>query len=115
MLIPCFFMHIGSLENVFEDMTSIHASSAAFFHAETGLSYDLFVSSKNKNDLLYVNLASGKMEIIEGNITVVILAFTVNVTAFIIVQKLILNFSCFYALIKQIIWSQFFGLIWRLN
>lgn len=56
----------GKLQHVFEEYTSFHVSDLTFFPSERGHSYDFFATSADRNDLLYINLASGKIEMIEG-------------------------------------------------
>ena len=56
----------GKLEHLFDEYTSIHVSDVAFFPSVHGRSYDFYASSTDKNDVLYINLQSGKVEMIEG-------------------------------------------------
>ena len=56
----------GKAEHMFDEYTSLHISDVTFFPAERGRGYDLYASSTNKNEVLYINLASGKVEMIEG-------------------------------------------------
>ena len=58
----------GKLEHLFDEYTNIHVSDVAFFPSERGRSYDFYASSVDKNDVLYINLASGKVEMIEGDV-----------------------------------------------
>lgn len=51
---------------MFDEYTSLHISDVTFFPSERGRGYDLYASSTNKNEVLYINLASGKVEMIEG-------------------------------------------------
>jgi len=56
----------GKLEHLFDEYTNIHVSDIAFFPSERGRSYDFYASSQDKNDVLFINLQSGKVEMIEG-------------------------------------------------
>ncbi len=60
------FCILGHLEKLYDEYTNLHISDVTFFPSERGRSYDFFASSVNKNDVLYMNLASGKVEMIEG-------------------------------------------------
>jgi hypothetical protein len=51
---------------MFDEYTSLHISDVTFFPAEHGRGYDLYASSTNKNEVLYINLSTGKVEMIEG-------------------------------------------------
>ena len=62
--ILCFIL--GELKHVFDEYTNLHVSDVTFFPSELGRGYDFYASSANKNDVLYVNLESGKVEMIEG-------------------------------------------------
>ena len=59
-------MVTGKLEHVFDEYTNIHVSDLAFFPSERGRGYDFYASSVDKNDVLFINLQSGKVEMIEG-------------------------------------------------
>ena len=54
---------------MFDEYTSLHISDVTFFPSEHGRGYDLYASSSSKNEVLYINLASGKVEMIEGGST----------------------------------------------
>jgi len=66
----CIFL-LGKLEYVYDEYTNTHISAVTFFPSDSGRGYDLYASSKDKNDVLYMNLNSGKVEMIEGNVHVV--------------------------------------------
>ena len=56
----------GSVEKLYNEFSNMDIAGVTFFPAERGRSYDFYASSKNKNSVLYMNLASGKVEMIEG-------------------------------------------------
>ena len=59
----------GTVTKAFDEYTNLHIAGVTFFPSERGRSYDFYASSVNKNDVLYMNLASGKVELIEGKLT----------------------------------------------
>ncbi|KAF7266636.1 hypothetical protein GWI33_020131 [Rhynchophorus ferrugineus] len=54
------------LEFSFDVKTTLNISDITFYPSQTTHSYDLYASSQNKEDLLFVNLNTGKVEIITG-------------------------------------------------
>ncbi|XP_066246527.1 follistatin-related protein 5-like [Euwallacea similis] len=54
------------LEFLFDVKTSLNISDITFYPSQTTHSYDLYASGQNKEDLLFVNLSTGKVEIITG-------------------------------------------------
>ena len=54
------------MTKVYDEYTNLHIAGVTFFPSERGRGYDFYASSINKNDVLYMNLASGKVEMIEG-------------------------------------------------
>ncbi|CAH1795561.1 unnamed protein product [Owenia fusiformis] len=56
----------GNLKHSFDEYTGVHVSDVAFFPSDSGKSYDFYASSTDKNDVMYINLATGRVELIEG-------------------------------------------------
>ncbi|XP_048519754.1 follistatin-related protein 5 [Dendroctonus ponderosae] len=54
------------LEFLFDVKTTLNISDITFYPSQTTHSYDLYASGQNKEDLLFVNLNTGKVEIITG-------------------------------------------------
>lgn len=54
------------LRFLFDVKTTLQISDVTFFPSHTTHSYDLYASSANKEDILFVNLADGKVEMITG-------------------------------------------------
>lgn len=61
---PC--VSAGKLVYLYDEFTNTHISAVTFFPSDSGRGYDLYASSQDKNDVLYMNLGSGKVEMIEG-------------------------------------------------
>ena len=59
-------VYAGKTEHMFDEYTSLHIADVTFFPSERGHGYDLYASSANKNEVLFINLGSGKVEMIEG-------------------------------------------------
>ncbi|XP_076327229.1 follistatin-related protein 5-like isoform X1 [Tachypleus tridentatus] len=54
------------LQFLFDVKTTLHISDITYFPSRTTQSYDLYASSSNKEDILFVDLANGKVEMITG-------------------------------------------------
>jgi len=54
------------MEHIFDEYTNLHISDVTFFPSGRGYGYDFYASATNKNDVLYIELESGKVEMIEG-------------------------------------------------
>ncbi|XP_050305276.1 follistatin-related protein 4-like isoform X2 [Anthonomus grandis grandis] len=50
----------------FDIRTSLNVSDLAFYPSQTSHGYDVYASSLNKSDLLYINLDTGKVKVIVG-------------------------------------------------
>lgn len=61
-----FYSSTGKIEKLYDEYTNLHVSDITFFPSDRGHSYDFYASSTNRNEVLYMNLASGKVEMIEG-------------------------------------------------
>ncbi|XP_060534738.1 follistatin-related protein 5-like [Cylas formicarius] len=59
-------IHGDGLEFLFDVKTSLDVSDLTFYPSQTSHGYDLYASGQNKQDLLYVNLDTGKVEVITG-------------------------------------------------
>lgn len=46
--------------------TSLNISDITFYPSQTTHSYDIYATAQDKDDILYLNLLSGKVEIITG-------------------------------------------------
>lgn len=62
------FVFPGKIEKMYDEYTNLHISDVTFFPSDRGRSYDLYASSVKKNDVLYLSLLSGKVEMIEGEL-----------------------------------------------
>lgn len=56
----------NGLKFLFDVKTTLQISDIAFFPSRTTHNYDLYASSSTKEDILFVNLADGKVEMITG-------------------------------------------------
>ncbi|GAB6019625.1 hypothetical protein CHUAL_001187 [Chamberlinius hualienensis] len=56
----------AGLKFLFDVKTTLNVSDITFYPSKTSHSYDLYASSNNKEDILFVNLANGKVEMITG-------------------------------------------------
>ncbi|XP_022249365.1 follistatin-related protein 5-like [Limulus polyphemus] len=54
------------LQFLFDVKTTLQISDIAYFPSPTTQSYDLYASSSNKEDILFVDLANGKVEMVTG-------------------------------------------------
>lgn len=50
----------------FDVKTTLNISDLTFYPSETTHSYDLYASAQDKEDILFLNLLTGKVEIITG-------------------------------------------------
>lgn len=51
---------VHGLEFLFDVKTTLNISDITFYPSQTTHSYDLYASGQNKEDLLFVNLNTGK-------------------------------------------------------
>uniref|UniRef100_A0A8D8XK16 Follistatin-related protein 5 n=1 Tax=Cacopsylla melanoneura TaxID=428564 RepID=A0A8D8XK16_9HEMI len=56
----------GGLKFVFDVKTTLNISSIAFYPSQTTHGYDLYASSTDKEDILFLNLLTGKVEMMTG-------------------------------------------------
>ncbi|XP_059615041.1 follistatin-related protein 5-like [Phlebotomus argentipes] len=56
----------SGLQFSFDVKTTLNISDATFYESQTTHGYDLFASASDKEDILYLNLDSGKVEMITG-------------------------------------------------
>ncbi|XP_064636735.1 follistatin-related protein 5-like isoform X2 [Lineus longissimus] len=56
----------GILTYSFDEFTNLHISDVAFFPSSSGQGYDFFATSVDQNNLMYINLDTGHVELIEG-------------------------------------------------
>ena len=56
----------GKLEQLYEEYINMEISDVSFSHADHGHGYNLYASSANRDQVLYMNLASGKVEMVQG-------------------------------------------------
>lgn len=60
------FLVLAGLRFIFDVKTTLNISDITFYPSKTSHSYDLYASSVDKEDILFVNLVDGKVEMITG-------------------------------------------------
>ncbi|XP_077999166.1 follistatin-related protein 5-like [Glandiceps talaboti] len=56
----------GHITTSFDVHTNLHVSDIAFYLTKDGYNYDIFASSQDKTDILYIDLKDGKVEMVTG-------------------------------------------------
>ena len=80
------------MKHFFDEYTSFKLDGVTFFPSERGYGYDLYATSADQSQLLYVNLASGKNSIIDGKTRETQLLFAISDQLFL--SDLFLQDSC---------------------
>lgn len=61
-----FFLLANGLEFEFDVKTNLNISDVTFYESRTNSGYDLYASASDKEDILFLNLYTGKVEMITG-------------------------------------------------